>query len=106
VQAAEPVTREMLDGLGQRWRAHELPAAQRLRPGLGRDQAAAMVAAIDLALPAEAQTWWEWHDGLDREGAEGARDVEVAGNGFGPLSLSEGVEMARMTAPGCRDLVR
>lgn len=54
---------EQLAELDEHLRAQRVPVVERLGPGLGRQEMAAVVGPLGLELPEEAVVWWGWHDG-------------------------------------------
>lgn len=99
------LTVELLDKLEARWRAQRLPAATRLNAGRAAVEIDAVTAPLGLRLPAEARTWWGWHDGVSATQGTLSRDREIGGPGFQYLPLADAVaqyqtsrEIARSTA--------
>jgi cell wall assembly regulator SMI1 len=58
-----PLTLALLDELGALWQRHGMPVARRLTPGLTDAEIDALASPLGLRVPAEARTWWRWHNG-------------------------------------------
>lgn len=61
------LTRQRLTRLEHAWQRQGAPLIDHLRPGLAPDQIDELTAPLGLELPAEARTWWGWHDGVSVE---------------------------------------
>jgi hypothetical protein len=55
---------ELLAGLEARWRGLGVALLDGLRPGLPMEDMHGLAEPLGLRLPAEARTWWGWHDGV------------------------------------------
>ena len=66
------LTPGLLGELEDAWARAGAAVAEHLRPGLTPDAITRIMRPLDLELPAEAQTWWAWHDGVSREVPFGA----------------------------------
>lgn len=86
------LTHDLLDRLEERWRAQNAPLVAHLRPGLSAEEMAAIVAPLELSVPAEAQTWFGWHDGAS--GSAHAADSIMTGLGWKFFSLRRAVKEA------------
>jgi hypothetical protein len=58
---------KMLHQLERRWRALDAPIVDHLRPGLSDAEMDSLTQPLGLRLPAEARTWWGWHDGVSKD---------------------------------------
>jgi cell wall assembly regulator SMI1 len=93
VSDAPPIlSRDLLDQLEDRWRAQHAPLVAHLRPGLSAAEIATTVAPLALRVPAEAQTWFGWHDGASDSGR--AADSIMTGLGWKFFSLRRAVQEA------------
>jgi cell wall assembly regulator SMI1 len=63
VAEASRLTQGLLDQLAAQWRKHDAPIARQLAPGLSDTEIDALTAPLGLTVPAEARTWWGWHNG-------------------------------------------
>jgi hypothetical protein len=85
---------DQLARLERYWVEQGAPVARRLRPGLTPSAMDALVGPLGLRLPAEAQTWWGWHDGAALQPGDLAKDIELRpGCEFG--SLADAVRIYR-----------
>jgi cell wall assembly regulator SMI1 len=82
---------ELLDDLENRWRRQGAPLVERLRRGLDHAEIEALTARVGISLPAEAYTWWGWHDGVTKS-VELRVFREMGGLAFQALPLAEAVE--------------
>jgi cell wall assembly regulator SMI1 len=93
VSDAPPLlTRQLLEQLEERWRAQNAPIAHHLQPGLSEPEMATIMAPLGLAVPAEARTWFGWHDGARSDGV--AINWTMTGLGWKFFPLSHAVEEA------------
>jgi cell wall assembly regulator SMI1 len=86
------LTRELLDELERRWRAQAAPLVPHLRQGLSEEEMAAIVAPLELNVPADARTWFGWHDGASADGR--AIDSIMTGLGWKFFPLARAVDEA------------
>jgi cell wall assembly regulator SMI1 len=77
---------DLLSDFEARLRSQGLPVDEWAKPGLAAGKIEEMLAPLGLRLPTEGLTWWQWHDGANRQGQERL---------FGPwkayLSLDEAI---------------
>jgi cell wall assembly regulator SMI1 len=75
---------DLLARLEEHWRRVDAPVARAARPGLPPEEIDRLTAEVNIFLPAEARTWFEWHDGS----GEGVDFKATMGPRFGLWSLS------------------
>lgn len=90
---APPLELPLLESLADRWQGAGLPILERLLPGLTDDEIDAVVGPLGLDLPAEARTWWGWHNGAAKPKTYAKERFVSPGLEF--LSLSEAVDVYR-----------
>ena len=88
--APMPLTFELLEELGARWRARGVPLVDRLRAGLEDEQIDEVLEPLGIArLPDEARLWWRWHDGVPAEAVNAGLERSMGAPGFEYLPLAE-----------------
>jgi hypothetical protein len=80
-----------LQELESRWRAVDAPILDNLRAGLTVAAMDEITAPLGLRLPAEARTWWGWHDGVP-SGSVRLRGERTVGPIWPYQPLAEAVE--------------
>jgi cell wall assembly regulator SMI1 len=83
---------ELLGELKERWRRQGAPIASRLRPGRQDGSFDAVTEPLGLRVPAEARTWWSWHDGATTDGFR--ISWMLIGTGWSFYSLDDAVAEA------------
>lgn len=83
------LTRDLLEGLGARWEARNLPVLNALTRGLTDAEIDAIIAPLGLRLPDEARERWRWRDGVVDVREPGDRYI---GPGVRYLPLSAAVD--------------
>lgn len=103
-QAPPPLLMQaMLNDLGRHWERQQAPLLSRLQPGLGDAAIDDLVASLGLRVPAEARTWWGWHDGVPASAVVRDRERSIGAPSCPFLPLEEAVEVTldrRVSAAG------
>jgi cell wall assembly regulator SMI1 len=61
-----PLTEQLLEQLGERWRREKAAIADQLKPGLCDSDIDRLAEPLGLLVPTEARTWWRWHNGAGK----------------------------------------
>lgn len=84
----------LLERLDRLLNQSESPVAAGLRPGLAAREIEERMRPVELALPLEAQVWWQWHDGVDHvaPGWWVPLHEQIGDSNLALLQLSEAVD--------------
>jgi hypothetical protein len=78
---------ELLERISSRWEALGAPIAGALRRPASDESLQQLEDALGVPLPADARTWWQWHDGSEDTTSIGPHD-------WHPLSVEEAIRLS------------